>query len=209
MLRQQADHGDDRPSRSLADFVAPAESDLTDHLGAFAVTAGIGATSSPGGSRPTTDAICWLDHGEGAGRQVAEGSAEGLHARARREWYESGPAMSNDELIAERYRGTCRVRLPGLPGPQPQGHVLRTPRRVGRRHRPPLYFAMTPAASVSGLYFGHPPPGTSTADRPGPGRGSCRWCGDRREAETGLGRTSRTSRTEIQEPAIPPIRLLR
>ena len=61
MLRQQADHQDSRPNRSLADFVAPVDTGLPDHVGAFAVTAGVGPTSSRTGSRPstTTTARSW------------------------------------------------------------------------------------------------------------------------------------------------------
>ena len=71
-----------------------------DHLGAFAVTAGIGADELAGRFEADHD-----DYGsimvKALADRLAEGSA-GDHARARREWYESGPAMSNDELIAER-----------------------------------------------------------------------------------------------------------
>ena len=63
MLRQQTDHGDDaKPNRSLADYLAPPESGIRDHLGAFAVTAGLGADElTAAATRPptTTTARSW------------------------------------------------------------------------------------------------------------------------------------------------------
>src|ERR687898_748281 len=104
MLRQQADHGDDRPNRSLTDFVAPAGGDLADHVGAFACTAGHGADELTAGFEADNDDYSAIIVKSLADR-FAEACAEWLHETVRREWYERGPKMSNEELIAERYRG--------------------------------------------------------------------------------------------------------
>ena len=104
MLRQQADHQDSRPNRSLADFVAPAETGLADHVGAFAVTAGIGADELADRFAAEHDDYRSIMVKALADR-LAEAFAEYLHETARREWYETGEKLSNEELIAESYRG--------------------------------------------------------------------------------------------------------
>ena len=105
MLRQQVVIADDKPNRSLADFVAPAASGLRDYLGAFAVTAGIGA-------EPLAQRF-QADHDDyrailvkALADRLAEACAEWLHAQVRREWrYGADEHLSSDDLIAERYRG--------------------------------------------------------------------------------------------------------
>ena len=103
MLRQQADHADSRPNRSLADFVAPAESGLLDHLGAFAVAVH--------GAEELADAYA-ADKDDyraimvrALADRLAEACAEWLHEVARREWYAPSERLSGDELIGERFRG--------------------------------------------------------------------------------------------------------
>jgi 5-methyltetrahydrofolate--homocysteine methyltransferase len=189
MLRQQADHGDDRPSRCLADYVAPAATGLPDHIGAFAVTAGIGADELARGFEAERDDYHAIMVKALADR-LAEAFAEWLHERARREWYESGPRMTNAELIEERYRGirpafgypACpdhsRKRdLFDLLGAQEAGMDLTE------------HCAMTPAASVSGLYLAHPAARYFNVGRLGRDQVEdyAERCGmDRREAETWL-----------------------
>ena len=103
MLRQQAAYGDSRPNRSLADFVAPAESGLVDHVGAFAV--GVeGADELAAGYEAEHDDYRAIMVKALADR-LAEAFAEWLHERARREWYAPDEKLANDELIAERFRG--------------------------------------------------------------------------------------------------------
>jgi 5-methyltetrahydrofolate--homocysteine methyltransferase len=156
MLRQQADHGDGRPNRSLADHLAPAETGLPDHLGAFAVTAGIGAAELSARFEAAHDDYASIMVKALADR-LAEAFAEHLHELVRREWYETGPRMSGDELLDERYRGirpafgypacpdhTRKATLWELLGAEAVGIGLTE------------HFAMTPAASVSGLYLAHP-----------------------------------------------------
>jgi 5-methyltetrahydrofolate--homocysteine methyltransferase len=156
MLRQQADHGDDRPSRSLADFIAPAETGLPDHLGAFAVTAGIGADELAARFEAEHDDYHAIMVKALADR-LAEAFAEWLHRRARLEWYETGSDMSNEELIAERYRGIRPAfGYPACPDHSRKRTLfdLLDAGAIGMALTE--HFAMTPAASVSGLYFGHP-----------------------------------------------------
>ncbi len=155
MLRQQSDHGDERPNRSLADFVAPGETGLADHIGAFAVTAGIGAEELAARYDSENDPYRSIMVKALADR-LAEAFAEYVHEQARREWYEDEP-LPKEELLAERFRG---IR-PAFGYPACPDHTeketlfeLLGAREVGidltETH------AMTPAASVSGIYLGHP-----------------------------------------------------
>jgi 5-methyltetrahydrofolate--homocysteine methyltransferase len=157
MLRQQEEIGDDRPNRSLADFIAPIESGITDYLGAFAVTAGIGANELVAQYESDHDDYHAIMVKALADR-LAEASAEYLHARARKDWgYGAREQLSNDDLIHERYRGirpafgypACpdhseKTKLFTLLGADQAGIALTES------------CAMMPAASVSGLYFSHP-----------------------------------------------------
>ncbi len=167
MLRQQEAFGGDRPHRSLADFVAPAGMDRTDHVGAFAVTAGIGVDDLAVGFERQHDDYRAIMVKALADR-LAEAFAEYLHARVRREWGYESSAPSNDDLIAERYRGirpafgypACpdhseKFKLFELLGAGDAGMALTESA------------AMTPAASVSGLYFSHPEASYFTVGRIG------------------------------------------
>jgi 5-methyltetrahydrofolate--homocysteine methyltransferase len=156
MLRQQADHGDERPNRSLADYVAPLETGLTDHIGAFAVTAGIGVDEIVARFEADLDDYRAIMAKSLADR-LAEAFAEYLHQVARREWYESGPKMSIEELIAERYRGIRPAfGYPGCPDHSEKGTLFQLVDAGGLGMDLTETYAMMPAASVSGLYFGHP-----------------------------------------------------
>jgi 5-methyltetrahydrofolate--homocysteine methyltransferase len=152
MLRQQSAYGDSRPNRSLADYVAP----RGDHIGAFAVTAGLGL-----------DELCARFEAEhddyrsiiakALADRFAEAFAEYLHEVARREWYETGARLTRDQLIEERFRGirpafgypACpdhseKRKLFDLLGAEDAGLSLTES------------CAMLPGASVSGIYLGHP-----------------------------------------------------
>jgi 5-methyltetrahydrofolate--homocysteine methyltransferase len=155
MLRQQADHGDGRPNRSLADFVAPAETGLTDHVGAFAVTAGIGVDEVVAEFEADHDDYRAIMVKALADR-LAEAFAEHLHEVARREWYETGPKMANEELIAERYRGIRPAfGYPSCPDHSEKGTLFELVEAGRLGMDLTESYAMLPAASVSGLYFGH------------------------------------------------------
>jgi 5-methyltetrahydrofolate--homocysteine methyltransferase len=158
MLRQQVDHGDDdgRPNRSLADFIAPHDSGIADHLGGFAVTAGLGADELAKAFEADLDDYRAIMVKALADR-LAEAFAEWLHRRVRQAWYAPDEALSTDDLVAERYRGirpafgypacpdhTEKRTLFDLLGARDQGMDLTTA------------CAMTPGATVSGLYFAHP-----------------------------------------------------
>ena len=156
MLRQQSDYGDDRPNRSLADFVAPADAGLQDHVGAFAVTAGLGADELAAGYDAENDPYRSIMVKALADR-LAEAFAEFLHEHARREWYESGPAASPQDLIEERFRGIRPAfGYPACPDHTEKGTLFAL---LGARDAGidlTETYAMTPAASVSGLYLAHP-----------------------------------------------------
>jgi 5-methyltetrahydrofolate--homocysteine methyltransferase len=150
-LRQQADHGDGRPNRCLADYVAPAG----DALGAFAV--GVeGADELAERYRAEHDDYKAIVVKALADR-FAEAFAEWLHLRARREWYAPDEQLANDDLIAERFRGIRPAfGYPACPdhSEKPKLFELLGADRVGLALTES--FAMTPAAAVSGIYLAHP-----------------------------------------------------
>ena len=105
MLRQQEKHSDGRPNRSLVDFVAPAQSGLPDFVGAFAVTAGHGAQELAASFERSHDDYNAILVKALADR-LAEAFAESLHQQVRQMWgYGRNENLTNDELIAEKYRG--------------------------------------------------------------------------------------------------------
>ena len=98
-LRQQADHGDERPNRCLADYVAPAD----DYMGAFAV--GIhGADELSARYEAAHDDYSSIAVKALADR-LAEAFAEFLHQRVRREWYAPDEHLSEEDLLKENFRG--------------------------------------------------------------------------------------------------------
>jgi len=152
MLRQQVDHGDDKPYLSLSDFVAP----RADHIGAFAVTAGLGVDELAARFTAEHDDFRAIMVKALADR-LAEAFAEHLHELVRREWYETGPRQPNDELIAERYRGIRPAfGYPACPDHSEKFKLfdLLDAREIGMDLTESG--AMTPTAAVSGLYFAHP-----------------------------------------------------
>jgi len=152
MLRQQVDHGDERPNRSLADYLAPAG----DHLGAFAVTAGLGAGELAGRyERENDDYRAILV--KALADRLAEAFAEHLHEVARREWYEKGPRLTPEDLVAEKFRGIRPAfGYPACPDHSEKATLFRLLGAEAAGIRLTETYAMTPPASVSGLYFGHP-----------------------------------------------------
>jgi 5-methyltetrahydrofolate--homocysteine methyltransferase len=157
MLRQQAILAEGTPNRSLADFVAPRASGVDDWIGAFAVTAGIGAEALAASfERDHDDYNAILV--KALADRLAEAFAEYLHARARSDWgYGRDERLSNEELIAEKYRGIRPAfGYPACPDHLPKRTLfeLLDARAVGIDLTESC--AMTPAASVSGLYFAHP-----------------------------------------------------
>jgi len=152
MLRQQVDHGDEKPYLSLADFIAPDG----DHVGAFAVTAGLGVDELAARFSAEHDDYHAIMVKALADR-LAEAFAEYLHEKVRREWYETGPPLPKEALIREKYRG---IR-PAFGYPACPDHTekrtlfdLLGARSIGMDLTESC--AMTPTAAVSGLYFAHP-----------------------------------------------------
>jgi 5-methyltetrahydrofolate--homocysteine methyltransferase len=164
MLRQQQQRGPGSAGseevgshyRSLADFVAPRESGLIDYVGAFACTAGLGVDAIAARHVDALDDYRAIIVKALADR-LAEAYAEMLHQRARRDWGYEHDVSTPEDLIAERYRG---IR-PAFGYPACPDHtekrklfdLLRAP-EVGIQLTESC--AMTPAASVSGIYLGHP-----------------------------------------------------
>jgi 5-methyltetrahydrofolate--homocysteine methyltransferase len=157
MLRQQWEREGQTSFRSLSDYLAPVESGIHDYLGAFAVTAGLGAEELAARYEADHDDYNAIMVKALADR-LAEAFAELLHERARRDWgYGKDEHLSKDDLIAEKYRGirpaagypsspdhTEKAALWSLLGADAAGiHLTES-------------YAMTPAAAVSGLYFAHP-----------------------------------------------------
>lgn len=155
-LRQQTDKTNGQPNLALADFISPSGKDW---LGGFCVTAGpeveeIAASFAERGDDYSSIMVKALAD------RFAEAMAEYMHERVRRElWgYAPGEALGRPELIEEKYRGIRPA--PGYPC-QPDHteketlfRLLEAPSRIGVSLT--SNYAMTPAASVSGLYLSHP-----------------------------------------------------
>jgi len=152
MLRQQVDHGDDKPYYSLADFVAPEG----DHIGAFAVTAGLGVDELAARYTAEHDDYHAIMVKALADR-LAEAFAEYLHEVVRRSWYEKGPRHSPEELIGEKYRGIRPAfGYPACPDHTEKRTLFELLDAPSIGMELTESFAMTPTAAVAGLYFAHP-----------------------------------------------------
>ncbi len=161
-LRQQTEKqvidGVTRPSRCLADFVAPKESGIADYAGLFAVTAGLGVEKKEQAFIDALDDYSAIMLKSLADR-LAEAFAECLHQRVRTDlWgYAAGEALSNDDMIAEKYQGIRPAPgYPACPDHSAKTDLFRVLQceEIGMGLTESL--AMTPAASVSGFYIGHP-----------------------------------------------------
>jgi len=156
-LRQQLSRREGRANTALADFVAPPE--VCDHVGGFIVTAGLGEDAVADRFKGANDDYSSILVKALADR-LAEAFAEHMHQRVRREFWGYAPdeALSNADLIAEKYRGIRPA--PGYPA-QPDHtekatlfRLLDAEGAIGVKLTES--FAMWPGASVSGLYFSHP-----------------------------------------------------
>jgi len=157
-LRQQNQRPPGKPNFCLADFVAPASSGVADHIGAFAVTAGIGIERKLDEFAARKDDYSALMLKAIADR-LAEAFAEWLHRLVRRElWrYAADEDLDNAALIREEYRGIRPA--PGYPACP--DHAVKAPLfgllqadRLGMSVTES--YAMWPAASVAGFYLSHP-----------------------------------------------------
>ncbi|NYE38004.1 5-methyltetrahydrofolate--homocysteine methyltransferase [Nocardioides cavernae] len=158
-LRQQGEHREGVPNRSLADYVAPKETGLRDHVGAFAVTAGDGVQERVAAFREDLDdynAILL----ESLADRLAEAFAEWLHERVRTELWGYAPDedLDNVGLIKEQYDGIRPA--PGYPAcpehteKRTLWELLDVEAHTGIQLTESM--AMWPGASVSGFYYSHP-----------------------------------------------------
>jgi 5-methyltetrahydrofolate--homocysteine methyltransferase len=157
-LRQQSNREGSEPCRSLSDFIAPGETGLRDHIGAFAVTSGIGLKDLCNRFRAENDDYNAI-MAEAIADRLAEAFAECLHKRVRCEWgYGCAEGLSNADLIAEHYRGIRPAAgYPACPDHTEKGtlwRLLNVQANTGMLITES--FAMWPGSSVSGLYFAHP-----------------------------------------------------
>jgi 5-methyltetrahydrofolate--homocysteine methyltransferase len=156
MLRQQNAKKPSEACRCLADFVQPSSDSPADTIGGFAVTAGLGADALVKHFEQDRDDYSAILVKALADR-LAEAAAEWLHRKVRREWYAADEALSPEQLVEEGYRGirpafgypacpdhTLKGKLFELLGADEIGMALTES------------FAMTPPASVSGIYLAHP-----------------------------------------------------
>lgn len=158
-IRQQTDKPGGKPNQSLADFVAPTDSQRADFIGGFAVTVGINADSIARDYESKGDDYSAIMIKALADR-LAEAFAEHLHQRVRNEFwgYVDDTDLSNEDLIRERYQGIRPA--PGYPAcpdhteKRTLFELLDVEESIGIELTE--HFAMTPAASVSGFYFSHP-----------------------------------------------------
>jgi len=158
MLRQQSEKPQGQPNLALADYVAPHDSGRTDHIGAFAVTAGIGLDELCRRFDKDNDDYNSI-MAKALADRLAEAFAECLHKRVREEWgYGKQEALSTEELIREKYRGIRPA--PGYPAcpDHTEKRLLFDLLQVEQKASITLTesFAMLPAAAVSGFYFAHP-----------------------------------------------------
>jgi 5-methyltetrahydrofolate--homocysteine methyltransferase len=157
MLRQQQAQPPGRPNLSLADYLAPVESSFPDYLGAFAVTTGLGVDELVKQYKKDLDDYHAIMVKALADR-LAEAYAEYLHQRTRRDWgYGKSENFTNKDLLEEKYRG---IR-PAFGYPACPDHTEKF-KLFDLLNAPAIGItltescAMTPAASVSGIYFAHP-----------------------------------------------------
>ena len=160
-LRQQMFRENDsvRANMALADFIAPKDSGVADYIGAFAVTSGLELEKKVAEfERDHDDYNAILV--KALADRLAESFAERMHQRVRREFWAYAPdeKLSNEELIAEKYRGIRPA--PGYPACPDHTEkallwsLLDAEKNAGISLTES--FAMLPTAAVSGFYFAHP-----------------------------------------------------
>jgi 5-methyltetrahydrofolate--homocysteine methyltransferase len=157
-LRQQSNKEGSEPCRSLADFIAPKETGLPDHIGAFAVTSGIGVKELCESYKANHDDYNAIMV-EALADRLAEAFAECLHKCVRDQWgYGREEKLSNEEMIQEKYRGIRPAAgYPACPDHTEKGtlwRLLDVQANTGMQITES--FAMWPGSSVSGLYLAHP-----------------------------------------------------
>jgi 5-methyltetrahydrofolate--homocysteine methyltransferase len=158
-IRQQMFRDDGRPNLALADFIAPEGSGVRDYIGAFAVTAGVGEEDHVKAFKAEHDDYSAILFAALCDR-LAEAFAERMHEQVRKHFwgYAADEMLSNDDLIAEKYRGIRPAPgYPAQPDHTEKGELFRLLDAEAQADiRLTESFAMWPASSVSGLYFAHP-----------------------------------------------------
>ena len=157
-LRQQLKKHKGKPNFALSDFIAPKDACMTDYMGCFCVTTGFGTEEKAKEFEANLDDYNSIMVKALADR-LAEAYAEFLHKRVRtQDWgYAAAEALSNEELIAETYKGIRPA--PGYPACPDHlekltiWDLLQVKERIGVELTESI--AMWPAASVSGYYFGN------------------------------------------------------
>jgi 5-methyltetrahydrofolate--homocysteine methyltransferase len=158
-LRQQIHKRSAAPNLCLADYIAPKESGVTDYIGTFAVTAGIGIEDKLAEFEADHDDYHAILLKALADR-LAEAFAERLHERVRKEFwgYAVGENLTNEEVIREEYRGIRPAPgYPACPDHTEKGILWDLIDPVGHAGISLTEsYAMLPTAAVSGFYFSHP-----------------------------------------------------
>jgi 5-methyltetrahydrofolate--homocysteine methyltransferase len=155
-LRQQQEKADEGPYLCLSDFVAPKGSGVGDWVGAFVVTAGIGAQELAAAYEKELDDYHAI-MAKALADRLAEAFTERLHEQVRRAWYAPEEASSKDALVAEKYRGIRPAfGYPACPDHSEKETLFSLLRAEAIGVSLTEHGAMLPAASVSGLYVGHP-----------------------------------------------------
>ena len=155
---KQAIEGVMRPSRCLSDFVATKESGIKDYAGMFAVTAGIGAEKKDKEFEAALDDYSGIMFKALADR-LAEAFAECLHQRVRKDLWGYAPdeALSNEELIKEKYQGVRPAPgYPACPDHTAKWDLFKVVDAADIGMHLTDSLAMFPASSVSGFYIGDP-----------------------------------------------------
>lgn len=158
-LRQQTPVPNGKPNIALADFIAPASADVTDHIGCFAVTAGLGLDELIKEYDDAHDTYSSI-MAKAIGDRFAEAFAEYLHREVRINlWgYAADESLSQNDVIAEKYRGIRPASgYPACPDHTQKPilwELLEVEKHTGISLTESL--AMWPASSVSGWYFAHP-----------------------------------------------------
>ena len=158
-LRQQGEHRDGIPNRSLGDFIAPKDTGLADYVGAFAVTTGLGSHAKIDEFKAANDDYSAILL-ESLADRLAEAFAERMHQRVRKEFWGFQPdeQLDNEALIGEKYVGIRPA--PGYPACPEHTEkmtiwdLMDVQKRTGIELTESM--AMWPGAAVSGWYFSHP-----------------------------------------------------
>ncbi|WP_110949775.1 methionine synthase [Pseudomonas bohemica] len=164
-LRQQIIKTDGKPNFSLADFVAPKDSGVTDYVGGFITTAGIGAEEVSKAYQDKGDDYNAIMVKALADR-LAEACAEWLHQQVRKHYwgYATDEQLDNEDLIKEKYVGIRPAPgYPACPDHTEKGVLFDLLDPTQGDGKPGIsgvflteHYAMFPAAAVSGWYFAHP-----------------------------------------------------